>query len=183
MKPLFELPEPEAATCSEEMEEALNLYMDGELAFGEQPLLFAHLATCDCCRRILSSMLEFRRMSRQEAMSVPPAVDEAIFERLNQVKERSTRIDRYWDRRPLWQKRASVSLRAAALAAVMLFGAGLMFPQDVGTPLAVTAVVSEDEHVEQGNTYVIQRDVMYVFYPGLTVEASRIIETNISDTY
>ena len=181
MKPLFELPEPEAATCSEAMEEALNLYMDGELPFGEQPLLFAHLATCDRCRRIMSSMLEFRRMSRQEVMPVPPAVDEAIFERLNEVKERSSRIDRYWDRRPLWQKRATVSLRAAALAAVLLFSAGLMFPQDAGTPITVTAVVTEEEHVEQGSTVRFQN--VYVFYPGLTVEAPKFVEPTVSDAY
>ena len=64
MKDLFETPEREAATCSPEMEEALNLYMDGELPLAEQPVLFTHLSTCDPCRHILGAMMEFRRMSR-----------------------------------------------------------------------------------------------------------------------
>lgn len=184
MNPLFVMPEPEAAPCSDAMEEALNLYIDGELPFGEQPLLFAHLSTCDHCRRIMGSMLEFRRMSRQEAFPVPPAIDDAIFGRLNQVKKRSNRIDRYWDRRPLWQTRASVSLRAAALVAVMLFSAGLMFPQDVGAPVAVTTpVFVHEDHVVEYTPSPIQQSVMYVFYPGLTVESTRIVEPAVSDAY
>ncbi len=180
MKPLFET--PEAAQCSEAMEEALNLYMDGELPFGEQPLLFAHLATCDQCRRIMGSMLEFRRMSRQETFVVPPAIDDAIFKRLHQVKKRSKRVDRYWDRRPLWQARTPVSLRAAALAAVMLFGAGLMFPQEAGEPVTEVPVSLHEEHVVDYGPFE-RPEVHILLYPGLTVEASRIIETNISDTY
>ena len=85
MKDLFETPKLEAATCSHAMEEALNLYMDGELPFAEQPVLFAHLATCDPCRRMLGAMMEFRRMSRQEVCPVPPAVDEAFFRRLDEI--------------------------------------------------------------------------------------------------
>lgn len=182
MKSLFERPEPEAATCSEAMEEALNLYMDGELPFAEQPLLFTHLAACDRCRCIMGAMLEFRRMSRQEVLSVPSVVDEAIFERLNQVKKRSNRIDRYRDRRPLWQIRASMSLRAAALAAVMLFGAGLMFPQDIGSPLAVKAVVAQEEPVEE-HSPILFPQVIYGYHPGLTVEAPRFDEPTVSDAY
>lgn len=183
MTHLFDMHEPEAAQCSEAMEEALNLYMDGELPFEEQPLLFVHLAHCGQCRRIMGAMMEFRRMSRQEAIPVPPAVDDAIFERLNQAKKRSKRRDRYWDRRPLWQFRGSVSLRAAALAAVMLFGAGLMFPQDAGMPLTAEVVSAEEEHVQPIEMIRTPADVLYVFYPGLTVEASREVEQGVSDAY
>ena len=122
-------------------------------------------------------------MSRQESFPVPPSVDDAIFERLNQVKKRSKRIDRYWDRRPLWQVRASVSLRAAALAAVLLFGAGLMFPQDAGLPIAANVIEVEQEQVELPSEIAIQQQVLYVFYPGLTVEASKIVESTVPDAY
>jgi anti-sigma factor RsiW len=182
MMHLYEKPGSEAALCNDEREEALNLYLDGELPFAEQPLLFAHLAVCDQCRRMMEAMMTFRRMSRQEAFPVPPAVDEAILGRLQQVKKRPTRIDRYWDRRPLWQIRATMSLRAAALAAMLLFGAGLMFPQDVGFPMTSQAVVVEQEQVEPANTVRIH-DVLYVFYPGLTVEAPKFIEPANTDAY
>ncbi len=166
-------------SCSEQQEEALHLYMDGELPFEDQPLLFAHLACCDQCRSVMGMMLEFRRMSRQESFPVPASVDEAIFERLQEVKNRSTRRDRYWDRRPLWQVRASVSLRAAALAAVMLFGAGLMFPQNAGMPVMTEAVTVEAEQVEMMSTIRIPQEVLYVFYPGLTVEAPKFSDPSL----
>ena len=185
MTHLYDIPDPEfdAVQCSEEREEALNLYMDGELPFEEQPLLFAHLALCDQCRSVLGMMMEFRRMSRQESFAVPPAVDEAIFERLQEIKTRPNRRDRYWDRRPLWQVRASVSLRAAALAAVLLFGAGLMFPQDAGLPMAAPAVTVEAEQVQMMSTIRIPQEVLYVFYPGLTVEAPKLSEPPVTDAF
>lgn len=173
MKDLFETPEREAALCGQAMEEALNLFIDGELPFDEQPGLFTHLATCDQCRRTLSAMMEFRRMSRQEVTLVPPAVDEAFFHRLDEIKARSHRVDRYQDRRPLWQTRTPVSLRVATMAAVLLFGAGLFFPQTAGEPFATAPIEVQEEHVE-----FIPLVPVYVFYPGVTIEAPKIVETN-----
>ena len=77
-----------------------------------------------------------------------------------------------------------MSLRAAALAAVMLFSAGLMFPQDVGAPQAViTPVFVHEDHVEERSMMSIQQSVMYVFYPGLTVEAPKFVDPTVSDAY
>jgi len=163
------------------MEEALNLFLDGELPNEDQPLLFAHLATCDRCRRLMGAMMEFRRMSRQEATPVPPAFDEAFLHRLNQIQNRSRRVDRYMDRRPLWQVRASVSLRVATMAAVFLFVAGLLFPQDIGEPLTRSSVVGQEEQVEFFETIRFPREAVYVFYPGLTVEAPKIVEEVASE--
>ena len=173
MKDLFETPNPEAATCSPEMEEALNLYMDGELSLAEQPVLFAHLATCDPCRHILGAMMEFRRMSRQEVCLVPPAFDEAFFHRLDEISGRSHRVDRYQDRRPLWQSRATVSLRVATMASVLLFCAGLFFPQTAGEPLVAKHVELQEERVVP--TLI---EPVYVITPGVTVEADKIVENN-----
>lgn len=181
MKELFDIPEPGATLCNGDMEEALHLYLDGELPFEEQPLLFAHLAECDQCRHLMGSMMTFRRMSRQEAFPVPPAVDEAFFQRLNLVKSRSKRVDRYMDRRPLWQVRAPISLRAAAMAAVVVFVAGLMFPHDIGDRIVSTTVQGEEEQVEYINVIRIPPEAVYVFYPGLTVEAPKIVETTVTD--
>ncbi len=170
MKDLFETPELEADTCNQAMEEALNLYMDGELPFAEQPVLFAHLATCDQCRHMLGAMMEFRRMSRQEVCLVPPAVDETFFRRLDEINGRSHRVDRYMDRRPLWQTRASVSLRVAAMAAVLLFCAGFFFPQTTGEPLVIKRVELQEEHVVP-----VVIEPVYVITPGVTVEALKFV--------
>ena len=170
MKDLFETPELEAATCNQAMEEALNLYMDGELPFAEQPVLFAHLATCDQCRHMLGAMMEFRRMSRQEVCLVPPAVDEAFFRRLDEINGRSHRVDRYEDRRPIWQTRAPVSLRVVAMGAVLLFCAGLFFPQTAGDPLSAIRVEVQEEHVEP-----VVIEPVYVITPGVTVEALKFV--------
>lgn len=173
MNDLFETPELEAATCGDAMEEALNLYMDGELSFAGQPVLFIHLATCDQCRRTLSAMMEFRRMSRQEMFPVPPAVDEAFFHRLEEISGRSRRVDRYMDRRPLWQSRASVSLRVATIAAVVVFGAGLFFPPTIGEPLSATRVEVQEERIEFYPLVPV-----YVITPGVTVEAPKFVENS-----
>ncbi len=170
MKDLFETPKLEAATCSHAMEEALNLYMDGELPFAEQPVLFAHLATCDPCRRMLGAMMEFRRMSRQEVCPVPPAFDEAFFRRLDEIRGRSHRVDRYKDRRPLWQTRAPVSLRVATMAAVLLFCAGFFFPQTAGEPLVAKRVELHEERVVP-----VVIEPVYVITPGVTVEAPKFV--------
>ena len=172
MKDLFETPELEAASCSHAMEEALNLYMDGELPFAEQPGLFAHLATCDRCRHVLGALMEFRRVSRQEVCTVPPAADDAFFRRLDEIKGRSHRVDRYMDRRPLWQTRGSVSLRVATMAAVLLFGAGLFFPQTTGESFSVVPVEVQEERVEFYPLVPV-----YVITPGVTVEAPKFVDS------
>ncbi len=176
MNPLHHVPTPAAASCSEGMEEALNAYLDGELSFEAQPALFAHLAACDRCRRTLAAMMEFRRMSRQEVLAVPAAVDDAFFRRLDQIKRRDAHVDRSADRRPLGQRRARVSLRAAAAASLMLFVAGLLFPHQAGeTPVALLVEGSE-ERVELRPAAPFRSEAIYVFYPGLTVEATKINE-------
>ena len=170
MKDLFETPKREEATCSPEMEEALNLYMDGELSLTEQPVLFAHLSTCDPCRHILGAMMEFRRMSRQEVCLVSPALDEAFFRRLDEISGRSHRVDRYQDRRPLWHSRATVSIRVAALASVLLFCAGFFFPQTAGEPLVAKHVELQEERVVP-----VVIEPVYVITPGVTVEALKFV--------
>ncbi|MFQ5569026.1 MAG: anti-sigma factor family protein [Rhodothermales bacterium] len=181
MTDLTNAPSSELASCSDGREEALNLYMDGELPFVDQPSLFAHLATCDHCRRTLSAMMEFRRMSRQEVLTVPVTVDDAFFKRLDKMKRGSKRVDRYVDRRPLWHVRAPVSLRAATMAAMVLFIAGLMFPRNAGEPAGMALVEGLEERVEFVDQSRYWREAVYVFYPGLTVEAPRLDERAVTD--
>ena len=186
---------PEALTdfpCDERMEENLYLYLDGELPSDAETRLFSHLAACPGCRHRFSAIMEFRRISRIDTVSVPPAVDDAFFQRLDRGRRDGTRRDRYMERRPLWQRRAPISLRAAATAAVFLFVAGLLWPRPLAEdgwtgsrlspierhieaqrPLQVP-VFGLDERVELPTNIPPLGEAVYVFYPGLTIEATKL---------
>ncbi len=161
------------------MEEALNLYVDGELPLDQQAALFGHLAACPACRRTLDSVLSFRRWSRQEPLGVPPALDDAFFKRLAEHKARHTRIDRAADRRPLWQAQAPVTLRAGLTIAIVVFLLGLFVPSNLQPVPARFAVIGEEELVELPAVAASEPgrvEPLYVFYPGLTIEASKTEE-------
>ena len=173
MDALFSLSALSGSSCGTAMEEALNLYVDGELPLEAQPALFAHLARCEGCRHALAGVLEFRRLSRQEPIAVPPAADDAIMGRLAKRKSALERVDRAADRRPLWQARAPVSLRAAAAVALVVFCLGLLIPHRAAPPAPPTSEVQgEEERVRfQEQERVRVAEAVYVIYPGLTIEA------------
>ncbi len=177
MNAFHDAPLPIHAFCADGMEEALNLYLDGELATDAQPPLFVHLAGCDACRHTMSAVLAFRRMSRQESIRVPAAADDAFFHRLDRVKRRGERMDRAAQRRPLWQARAPVSLRAATAMALLLFLAGLFLPQPAGPSPSRARVQAVEERFMLAPAPPVRGEAVYVFYPGLTIEAQRLIET------
>ncbi len=161
-----------------EMEEAVNRYVDGELPVAEQAALFAHLSTCASCRSLMESVLQFRRMSRLERIAVPPAAGGAFLQRLAAHKAR-----RPLDDRPV--RRASRRpQRAAGVAAVgVLLLAGLWLANQSAPPLAPLLVTSETERVEMAPQHPAAsadsppaRKALYVFYPGLLVEAEREAE-------
>lgn len=167
----FPLPALNDPSCGTAMEEALSLYVDGELSLEAQPILFAHLASCEACRRTLAGVLEFRRLSRQEVIAVPPAVDDAIMERLAKRKSALDRVDRAADRRPLWQARTPVSLRAAAVVALVVFFLGLLIPHRAAPPAPTTSEVQGEEERVRFQERIRVAEAVYVIYPGLTIEA------------
>ncbi|MDA0378554.1 MAG: hypothetical protein O2899_03590, partial [Bacteroidetes bacterium] len=80
------------------MEEELNLFLDGELPLERQGALYAHLAERVEAQSFMDQVLLFRRMSRQEYLDVPPAVDESFFVRLDALKSSGERVDRFLER-------------------------------------------------------------------------------------
>ncbi len=157
-------------------EEMLNLYLDGELPFDTQAGLFHHLAECTSCRLTFDSVLTFRRMSRQELLAVPPEADRGLFGALAVMKEQHRHFDRAVDRRPLWQLKTPISLRAATIMAVSIFIGGFMLPSHLAPEPTVSVI--RDAAVEQDFVrlapsveQVTRYEPVYVFYPGLTVEA------------
>ena len=165
-----------SASCIGEMEEALNCYVDGELAFQRQAALFAHLSRCEHCRRTLDALMHFRRIGRQEHLDVPPAADDAFFKRLARHKATSARVDRVADRRPLWQRRTPVSLGAAVAVAVLLFVTGVLVPVQEVVYRVQPIIEGQQERVEFAEPVRYRHEMVYVFYPGLTVEAVKAEE-------
>ena len=157
------------------LEDALHSYLDGELDLTAQGPLFGHLADCPACRSSMDSVLSFRRIAREEYIAVPQSADEAFFDRLAEIKERTERVDRAGDREPLWQSRRSVSLGTTVLMAACLFILGLYLPR-VSTISANSMVVGEQEMVDLEAPLFGVLDYVYVITPGVTVESARSID-------
>ncbi len=155
--------------------EALNLFIDGELGLDEQAALFAHMADCVACRRDLEHFMRFRRMSRAEHLAVPPAFDDSFFKRLDALRVTTHRVDRAGDRRSLWQHKTPISFRAVVIAASLVFLSGLLFPANPPEKTPAGEVSGVDETIEFVDMAPAPASTatLYVFYPGLTVEAAQ----------
>jgi len=155
----------------DQREEHLNLFLDGELPLDRQEELYAHLAQDRKARSFMDHVMLFRRMSRQEYIEVPPAVDDAFFRRLDALKRSGERVDRFVEREPLWNTRRPVSLKTAVAAVVAVFMIGWFLP--VMADSNETAFLAQEEErvaFDIPQTRVMQ-SYIYVFEPGLTIEA------------
>lgn len=158
--------------------DALHSFLDGELSAENQPGLFAHMAVCESCRLHMESVMKFRRLSRVENLTAPPALDAAMFKRLQHHKQVAKRMNRADDRRPLWNSRSAISLRATVLTAMLLFLTGVLLPAHnndariTAMPLPQEELVTgSDEHTEFADLdFMENTSTVYVFYPGLTIE-------------
>lgn len=179
---LFEDIEPAFSSVCDKGEQ-LSVYLDGELALEQQSDLFAHLSTCNACRETMDAVLHFRRLSRQETLQVPASVDEAFFKRLAEQKNKADKlkVERAVDRAPLWKLQKPVSLGAAILATALVFVVGLLVPGQHQTVEAASFVSGEQEFVEFPEMEFMHEKTIYVFYPGLEVEASQAEEALAGD--
>ncbi len=150
------------------LDEAIHLYADGELPFAQHAALFAHLAVDEGARRLLESVMQFRRLSRQESFTVTPAMDAAFMQRLARQRRVRPRAARPPARPSLWQRRARVSLRTATLAAVGLLLVGFLGARPTPPPPAPAATVA----APQAERPTVM-SAHYVFSPGVVVEARR----------
>jgi anti-sigma factor RsiW len=150
--------------------EDLDLYLDGELPSFREADLFRHLSVCVECREHLNGVLAFRRVLRDEFVDVPPWADDRLLARIEEQRRVSERTSRLHARDSLWTARATVSVRSLVLA----FGIFVV-------SLAVLASLKDGA---RGYVYFEQESVrfdeasrlgseVYVFYPGLTIEAER----------
>ena len=162
------------STCSTNSNEILHQYLDGELSLDVQSSLFEHMADCENCRRMMESVLAFRRMSRQEFLAYPPAADEVFFKRLAKLKKQSDQVDREGDRKPLWNAKRSISLRSSLALASIVFLIGLFVPMPSRTDYVTALIRLEVERVqfEPSESIVIESHI-YHWVDGITVEAVR----------
>lgn len=149
-------------------------YVDGELSGDGQAGLFRHLAECADCRSTLESVLAFRRLSRSEPMNVPASCDAALMARLDVLKRRD---EQRADSGSLWDRTMHVGIgrAAAAVIGVFLLGAGLARPANE-IPMAPDISVGQESVEFQPPGTFWRVEPVYVFYPGVTVEAEKQVE-------
>lgn len=161
------------STCTDAFQAALTEYVDGELSFDEQPGLFVHLAACADCRRTLESVMAFRRIVREEHLTVPPAADDAFLRRLNEHQRVTGPAARTAADVP-WTRHGLVSVRTLVVVALVVFLVGLFAPMSVSSDHSPLAWVEmREERVHWGGDEAGRGQAVYVFYPGVTVEAPR----------
>ncbi|MEM1043917.1 MAG: hypothetical protein AAGI91_14980 [Bacteroidota bacterium] len=147
---------------TEHTEELLNLYVDGELPLDRQGDLFARLAEDRAARVQFNALMDVRLAMRVDANSVAPAVDEALFQRIDDLRAGPAR-DRVEDRQPFraLRRRVTVGTALALVALVALVGALLPGPEPVETVRLVPVEYAEP---------------VYVMLPGVTVEDDTLEE-------
>ncbi|MEP0545347.1 MAG: zf-HC2 domain-containing protein [Rhodothermales bacterium] len=144
-------------------EDLLNLYIDGELPLDQQGALFAHLAESREARVQFNALMAFRLATRMDANPVAPAVDEALFQRIDGLRAgQQQAVGRAEDRRPFraLRRRVTIGTTLALMALVLVIRA--LVP---GPPPTETVRFISVEHVEP----------VYVMWPGVTVEDETLV--------
>jgi anti-sigma factor RsiW len=147
-----------------------DAFLDGELSFERQSTWYSHLAACAVCRTHLDVYLEFRNTIRDDFVSLPSAVDDMFFQRLE--KRRTEPLSNHrGDRRTLNRVRIPVSLRTLGVAIALLVLFGLLIPnQDRVEALPPSAIVQNQEavHIERLSEMVL---IQPYPLPGLIIES------------
>lgn len=143
-------------------EELLNLYIDGELPLDQQGALFAHLAESRDARVQFNALMAFRLATRMDANPVAPAVDEALFQRIDGLRASQQTVGRAEDRRPFraLRHRVTIGTTLALMALVLVIRALLPGPPPTETVRFISV-----EHAEP----------VYVMWPGVTVEDETLV--------
>ena len=108
----------------EHYQELISLHIDNELDDAGSAELYAHLATCDGCRKFMRTMMNVRsRIAGQELAEVSPALDRRVIGIVSESEPAEAK--RSWFA-PLWWTRISIPLPAAASIAFLILVATLL---------------------------------------------------------
>ncbi|NNE47634.1 MAG: hypothetical protein HKN37_13350 [Rhodothermales bacterium] len=163
-----EAPSIDDSPCSES---DVDLYLDGELPASREADLFRHLSTCSSCRDCLNSVLSLRRIHGEEYISVPPWADDALLARVDKRRRAGRRTAQLHTNQSIWSARTTVTIRSVlVVAGAVLVSAAYLTKQFAS---ASGHVFVEQEHVRFIDPIPPLRSEVYVFYPGLTIEADR----------
>lgn len=139
-------------------ETLLNLYVDGELPLDRQGELHARLADDREARAQFNALMAFRLATRVDANMVAPAVDEALFARIDELRASHAPTQRAEDRRPFRALRRRVTVGTALALAVFVLVVRALLPTPVDLADAAEAVPAATA------------STVYVVWPGVTVE-------------
>jgi anti-sigma factor RsiW len=119
------------------------MLLDGELAAGDEAIVFEHLAACKECRTYISILTQARVAMRKEMSEVPRDLDEKV---LSLMKERPTAVVQ-----PFWRSRIPVPiplLAAALLCLVALTVFALIDKSKSEEPQVMTSNLVQAERIE-----------------------------------
>lgn len=106
-------------------QENASRFMDGLLDASDQAALFAHLSTCPDCRSFLSASVRVREVVRNDAVALPPGIDEAFFEQL--LSRHATGADSRRRPETFWRRDVLLSVPLAAAALLLVVLASVLF--------------------------------------------------------
>ena len=158
----------ETASCRNQ---DLDLFLDGELPGLREARLFQHLHECAACREYLSGALEFRRTSRDESFGVPLWADDKLIARVEAHSRLVQKKTRLHTRDPVWSASTTVSVRTLLLLCGFIIATTYWSTRPADPETAQVYV--EQEQVTQKEWWHQAATEVYVFYPGLTIEADR----------
>jgi len=109
--------------CNEARED-VNLFVDGELYIQRQVELFRHIAVCAPCQSFMDATLRTKAIQRNEQISFPAELDEAVLSRIVSGKIPAQSAAVVQKRNFIWQKRIALPApyAAAAVLSALLVG-------------------------------------------------------------
>jgi anti-sigma factor RsiW len=105
-------------------QELISLHVDNEINDTESAELFGHLATCDACRRFLTTTMSIRsQIAHEELAEIPETLDRRV---LGEEQSQSAKRPLDW-LAPMWWTRISIPVPAAASIAFLILVGTLLF--------------------------------------------------------
>lgn len=105
----------------------VNQFIDGELEMRPQVELFRHLAVCAACQTLIDGLIRIKENVRNERISYPQELDDAILSGILSASPGSTKLRRDISHHSGgWSRQVSAPLHLAASFVIMIIAAGIL---------------------------------------------------------